>query len=182
MKTPPAYYIRTNLRNQGDFVTLFRQFFRQKRLFRLFQHIFYKYAVSHRRILYKYVRYRANQLSVLYDRAAAHPLDNASGFFQQFLVRHFYNQTLIDFCVRHVDICHLNIVLFDFIVDKAADRSVSSDNFFLFRSFYRNLFPEQFSDSVDCSIYPCIGIFVNGAQYIEIIVNNNSFHTSRITV
>ena len=41
-------------------------------LSRCIQHIIYKNPVSSRRIIYVYVGHSANQLPVLYNRAAAH--------------------------------------------------------------------------------------------------------------
>ena len=117
--------------------------------------------------------HRTNQFSVLDNWTSAHPLDYPSCFPEQFLIRHFYDQSFVDFCLRHVDICHLNIIFLKLVVDKAPDRGIAFYDFFFFCSFYRNLFFKQIADSVDCSIYPCVCILINSAQNIEIIVNNN---------
>ncbi len=50
----------------------------------MLQHLFNKYAIPSRRVIYQHMCDRAYYLPILYDRAAAHSLHNATCFFQQF--------------------------------------------------------------------------------------------------
>ena len=63
-------------------------------LFYRIEHVLDENTVSARGIRYKDVRYGADKLSVLDDRAAAHPLDNTSGEFKELFVGHRYREIL----------------------------------------------------------------------------------------
>ena len=63
-------------------------------LFYRIEHVLDEDTVSARRIRYKNMRYGADKLSVLDDRAAAHPLNNTAGEFKELFVGHRYREIL----------------------------------------------------------------------------------------
>ncbi len=64
-------------------------------LFYRIEHVLDEDTVSARRIRYKNMRYGADKLSVLDDRAAAHPLNNTAGEFKELFVGHRYREILL---------------------------------------------------------------------------------------
>ena len=56
------------------------------------QHIFDEDAVARGGVVDHNVRYRADELTVLNDRASAHSLDDSSGFIDQALVLNLYGE------------------------------------------------------------------------------------------
>ncbi len=73
-------------------------------------------AVAACRIIDKYVGYGSDDLSVLDDRASAHPLNDSAGSFQQFRICHFQHHSLCrrEFLRRGAD--DFNIKFLYFIV------------------------------------------------------------------
>lgn len=64
------------------------------------EHILYKNSVALRRIVDQNVRHRADELPVLQDRTAAHPLHNAARRGKQIGIRHLYQQVAVVRIVR----------------------------------------------------------------------------------
>ena len=127
------------MQNQGEFVAVIRHIFDKTPLCFL-QHIFYKNAVTFCRILYEYMRYRPDQLPILYDGTAAHSLDNPACLVQKCLIRHLDDKSFVDLLFRSVDICHQYVIFLYFSVNKATYRSRSFRDFFFGRSLNWDLF------------------------------------------
>ena len=118
------------------------------------------------------MRHRPDQFSVLKDRTAAHPLNDSSGFFKQFFIRHPDHHSFIDLCSFLIHLHHFNVKFPDFIFQKTPH---------LCRSCHDFLFSKKLLGFIQSAINPCIGIFFDRSKQIIAVIDDHSFHCSRIS-